>query len=114
MKYLVVLILGACAYWAYQNYSLSEAELSLSEKLRHEGSVSASEVFSTAKELVVTICNDSELQQAWGNTPDKCLQQAQNLESSCRQQVFADTEKNIDSIPGIKALLAQYHRCVLP
>jgi hypothetical protein len=114
--FILLVIIGASVFFYKKNHQVASEgkNLSLSQKIEKFGSVPASEVFATGKEMVNFICKDEKVLSAWGSSSTICLGSVEKNEVPCASRIFPQQEKLVASQEESKSLISQYRKCVLP
>jgi hypothetical protein len=116
MKYLLILIICAGAYYGYSSKASTQApanELTYIELLKHikTEDVKASILFNAAHKSAVDGCYDAEWLKMRGSNTQACKDKLKAFKSICAERIFPDLNKVIKGYNSSNKLLLRYSEC---
>ncbi|WP_441003692.1 hypothetical protein [Pseudocolwellia agarivorans] len=116
MKYLLIIIVCAGAYYFYSNKALiqpSTNDLEYTELIKHlkTKNVKASVLLNSAHKFAVDGCNDSEWLKIRGSNPKACNDRLNSFKDICAERIFPDLDVVIDGYEAANKMLSRYSEC---
>lgn len=116
MKYILILIICAGAYYGYSSKASTQVpvnELTYIELLKHikTEDVQASILFNAAQKSAEDACNHTEWLKMKGSNTQECQNKLKAFKSMCEERVFPDLNKVINGYNSANKLLLRYSEC---
>lgn len=117
MKYIVLILIIAGGYYAYENKIASNTQIEVKTHrdiyTKLESSpVTTAEIITGATEFALTMCNDSSFQSAGGETTTSCKDRFNSFKSICSNQIFGKEEKLYSDKGTVVSLAKRFINCV--
>ncbi|MBU2881382.1 hypothetical protein KO525_03700 [Psychrosphaera sp. B3R10] len=116
MKYLLIVVICAGAYYFYSNKASiqpSTNDLEYTELIKHlkTNNVKTSVLLSSAYKFAVDGCNDNEWLKIKGSNTQACNDRLNSFKDICAERIFPDMDIIVDGYDTANKMLKRYSEC---